>query len=52
MTALLVAVLIGIKLGNHIKAARSRRLVDIGYHDGFTTGRLTRTPRHGGSYER
>lgn len=40
----LVAVLIGISLGNRIRAARYRRAVDIGYGDGFHTGRLHRLP--------
>lgn len=37
-----LALLIGITIGNHIKAARYRRAVDIGYRDGHRTGRLTR----------
>ncbi len=41
-TPLLVAVAIGVTIGNHIRAARYRRAADIGYRDGFPTGRLTR----------
>lgn len=39
---IVLAALIGITLGNHIKAARYRRAVDLGYHDGFHDGRVTR----------
>ena len=42
MGQLTIAVLIGITLGNQIKAARFRRAVDLGYRDGFHTGQLTR----------
>ncbi len=41
MTGRLLAALVGITIGNHIRAARSRRLVDIGYRDGHHTGRIT-----------
>lgn len=36
------AVFIGVFLGGRIRAARYRRAVDIGYHDGFYAGRLSR----------
>lgn len=36
-----VAVFIGVLLGSRIRVARYRRAIDIGYHDGFYTGRLT-----------
>jgi len=41
MTGRLLTIALGVALGNHIRAARSRRLVDIGYKDGHHTGQTT-----------
>lgn len=41
MTGRLLAALIGVTIGNHLRARRSRRIADIAYRDGHHTGRIT-----------